>query len=239
MGTNVNIQGYLDNIKAPWGKLLYKMVWHGIECEGKRILDFGSGFGVTADHFAASNEVIAVEPIHEMLEYRINNQMYVQIEGGIEQLKQMESQSFDLILCHNVLEYVENRSELIQEFARLLKPDGILSVVKHNKAGKIMQKAVLEYKIDEALALIHDGNLVSPNFGVIREYEDSDLEEYGGGAFQTEQIYGIRTFFALQRNELKTGPEWLSKMFELECAVEEVPEFRNIAFFHHVIMRLK
>lgn len=58
MSGNVNIQGYLDTVNAPWGKLFYKLVWHNIDCNGKKILDFGSGFGLTADYFAKNNQRI-------------------------------------------------------------------------------------------------------------------------------------------------------------------------------------
>lgn len=61
MSGNINVQGYLDTVNAPWGKLFYKLVWHNIDCEGKKILDFGSGFGVTADYFARNNDVTAIE----------------------------------------------------------------------------------------------------------------------------------------------------------------------------------
>ncbi len=44
-------------------------------------------------------------------------------------------------------------------------------------------------------------------------------------------------FFALQRNELKVESDWISNMYDLECRVEEIPEFRNIAFYHHVILK--
>jgi len=40
-GKNINVQAYLDMVNAPWGKLFYKLVWHKIDCKGKRILDFG------------------------------------------------------------------------------------------------------------------------------------------------------------------------------------------------------
>jgi hypothetical protein len=120
-----------------------------------------------------------------------------------------------------------------------LKPDGVLSIVKHNKLGKIMQKAVLEYKIEEALALINQGEAKSVNFGIIKEYDDLELAKYCEDLFTIQKIYGVRTFFALQRNELKTGEEWIPNMFKLELAVEEKKEFRDIAFFHHLILKKK
>lgn len=237
MGEKTNIQGYLEYVNAPWGKLFYKLAWHNIECKGKRILDFGSGFGYTANHFAKYNNVIAVEPNKEMLKHQFADNHYEQIIGGIEAIKNMPSQSFDVIICHNVMEYMNDREELLSEFNRLLKPNGFISIIKHNRAGKIMQKAVFEYNIDEALKLLENGNAESVNFGTINEYDDHELEEYCRGMLKIHKIYGLRIFYALQRNELKTGDEWFSNMYALECRAEEIPEFRDIAFFHHIILR--
>lgn len=237
MSGTINVQGYLDTVNAPWGQLFYQLVWHNIDCEGKKILDFGSGFGITADYFAKSNDVAAIEPNEELLEHRFCNNEYTQIVGGIEQLKRIPAHSFDMILCHNVMEYMDNRTELLSEFSRVLKPDGFVSIVKHNKAGKIMQKAVFEYKINEALELLNNGKASSANFGTINEYDNYELEKYCEGFFKIDKIYGVRMFFALQRNELKMDPDWIINMYQLECSTEEIPEFRDIAFFHHVILR--
>ena len=237
MSNNINVQGYLDTIKAPWGQLFYQMIWHHLEYKNKQILDFGSGFGLTADYLAEHNQVTAVEPNEVMLQYRFCNHPYHQLVGGLDELKKMPDKSFDIIICHNVFEYLDNRTEVLLEFKRLLKPEGFVSLVKHNRAGKIMQKAVFEYKTDEALSLLHNGEAVSVNFGTINEYENKDLETYIEGAFRIEKIYGVRMFFGLQRNEFKVEADWVSKMFELECAAEEVPAFRDIAFFHHIILK--
>ena len=237
MDKKANIQGYLESVHAPWGRLFYKLAWHNIECKGKRILDFGSGFGITADHFAKYNNVIAVEPNKDMLNHQFTDNHYEQIIGGIEVLKNMPDQSFDVIICHNVMEYMNDRKELILEFNRLLERNGFISIIKHNRAGKIMQKAVFEYDIDEAWKLLENGDVESANFGTIKEYDDYELEEYCRGMLKIHKVYGLRIFYALQRNELKTGEEWFSNMYALECRAEEVPEFRDIAFFHHIILR--
>lgn len=99
-----------------------------------------------------------------------------------------------------------------------------------------MQKAVFEYKIDEAMELLRGKDVKSLNFGTIREYDDSDLDLYSRGCLSIEKTFGVRIFFALQRNEVKREEDWLQKMFQLECMVEERPEFREIAFFHHIIL---
>lgn len=239
MSEKVNVQGYYEYMKTPWGKLFYELAWHNIECQGKRILDFGSGFGYTANHFAKNNEVIAVEPNGEMIESSFSENDYQQINGDLNVLKQMPGESFDMIICHNVLEYIDEREELLQEFSRLLNRDGFISIIKHNKAGKIMQKAVFEYSVDEAMKLLDNENVDSVNFGTINEYDDYELEEYSHQRLKIENIYGLRMFFGLQRNEFKSSDEWLENMYKLECKAENINEFRNIAFFHHIILRQK
>lgn len=234
-----NIKNYFESVNAPWGQLLYKMIWNHLDFSGRKILDFGSGFGVTANHLAKKNEVFAVEPNPEMLKYRVCEHDYVQLNGKLEVLSQFRDHSFDVILCHNVLEYADNRYEIMGEFIRLLKPDGILSVIKHNKPGKIMHKAVFEYNMDETRQLLHDENIISANFGTINEYDNEELEVYANGILQISKIYGLRMFFALQRNEVKYDKDWLENMFEIECLAEERPEFQNIAFLHHIFLKFK
>jgi len=235
----MNIQGYLDYINTPWGRLFYRLVWHNLDLKDKKILDFGSGFGVTSSHLAKFNDVTAVEPNMEMLEHRICDNRYEQITGSIEKLKEMEDSSFDVILCHNVLEYIENRAELIAEFHRLLKADGILSIVKHNKNGKIMHKAVFENNIDEAMSLLKGENAVSQNFGTINEYEIEDLQDCIAERFILDKVCGIRTFYGIQPNSFKSEPDWEERLFMLECAVESNAAYANIAFFQHLLYEKK
>lgn len=235
----MNINGYLDSTKAPWGRLFYRLVWHHLEFRDRKILDFGSGFGITANHLAESNAVTAVEPNAELLEHRICDHHYEQIIGSIEKLQGMANGSFDVILCHNVLEYIENRADLIAEFHRLLKNDGILSIVKHNKNGKVMHKAVFENNIDEAMSLLNGGNAVSQNFGTIDEYEIEDLQDYISGRFDLDKVYGIRTFYGIQPNSFKCEPDWEERMFKLECAVENDAAYTNVAFFQHLLLKRK
>ncbi len=235
----MNINGYLDYINAPWGRLFYRLVWHNLGFKDRKILDFGSGFGVTSNHLAKFNDVTAVEPNGGLLEHRICDNRYEQIIGSIDKLKGMEDSSFDVILCHNVLEYIENRAGLIAEFHRLLKNDGILSIVKHNKNGKVMHKAVFENNIDEAMSLLGGENATSQNFGTIDEYEIEDLQDCIAERFVLDKIYGIRTFYGIQPNSFKCNPDWEERMFMLECAVENDTAYTNVAFFQHLLLKRK
>lgn len=51
-----------------WERLFKKIVWKQLgDPEGKKILDFGSGEGITANYYAEKNDVTAIEPSEEML----------------------------------------------------------------------------------------------------------------------------------------------------------------------------
>ena len=159
-----------------WEKLAKVIIWKQIGAlKGKTILDFGSGIGITADHYATENKVIAIEPSEETLANQVNTNGYQQIIGSTKELKKLPSESFDYIFCHNVLEYADDREEIVREFYRLLKPNGKLSIVKHNRNGRVMQMVVLLNNFDEANSLLDGHNSTAQQFGTINYYDDSDI----------------------------------------------------------------
>lgn len=125
-----------------WDYLLKQMLWKQLDfVQCMRILDFGSGTGDTAARLGICNDVTAVEPSVDMLTQRTQGD-YTQLQGGIELVRDMPAASFDLVLCHNVLEYVDEKEAYLHELARLVKPGGYISLVKHNRPGRVMQMAV-------------------------------------------------------------------------------------------------
>ena len=220
-----------------WEAMLKKMLWHQLgDIRDKKILDFGSGLGVTASHYAKYNQVLAIEPSEESVDARWQDNAYEQIVGGIEDLRKLETESFDVIFCHNVLEYASEREEIVREFYRLLKPGGMLSIVKHNRYGRVMQMAFLLNNFESVNNLLDGKDGMASQFGVIRYYNDSDIVKWCDG-LAVSKVYGIRTFWDLQQNqEIQEDAAWQEKMLEIETRVSEIEEFKEIAFFHHLIL---
>lgn len=220
-----------------WELLAKKMTWEQLDfVHDMRVLDFGSGNGVTASYFAQDNEVIAIEPLEEMLAEKDEENSYTQLVGSTDKLKALESGFFDVILCHNVLEYAEGREEIVKEFYRLLKPGGKLSVVKHNRPGRVMQMVVLLNNFESANALLDGGDSNAEKYGAIRYYEDDDLTRWCP-EFSVSSVKGMRTFWDLQQNqEIQADAEWQEKMLQIERRVSDIEEYQNIAFFHHLIL---
>jgi S-adenosylmethionine-dependent methyltransferase len=223
---------------APWNLLQKKMTWEQLKfIHNKRVLDFGSGNGMTADHFAIDNVVIAIEPDEKMLQYRFTENDYIQIKGNMKELKNFEDESFDVILCHNVFEYVAEREEIIKEFSRILKTNGYLSVLKHNNAGRVMQMVVLLNDFEHANELLEGENGHSQQFGDINYYEDTEILKWSD-KFKIERILGMRTFWDLQQNqEIQNDSTWQKQMLKMELKVSELEEYKAIASFHHVILQ--
>ena len=221
----------------PWDALMKRMVWQQLgEIENKTILDFGSGTGVTANYFAKNNAVIAIEPSEDAVNNRWQEFSYEQLLGSTDKLKELPSESCDIILCHNVLEYALDREEILSEFARLLKNDGYISLVKHNRPGRVMQMVVLLNNFEHANELL-DGTVgASGQYGAIHYYDDAEIEKWCPG-LKIKKTLGMRTFWDLQQNqECHKDADWQEKMLQIEHRVEDVKEYQQIAFFHHLIL---
>ena len=220
-----------------WDYLLKQMLWKQLDfAQGMKILDFGSGEGDTSAHLAMCNEVTAVEPSAAMLANRAEGS-YTQLHGGIELVQNMPENSFDMVVCHCVLEYVDDKEAYLWELARLVKPGGYLSLVKHNRPGRVMQMTVLLNDFAMANRLLDGGNGTTANFGDIRYYEDEDALRWLP-EFACEMRLGARTFWDLQqKQECHTDPAWQQQMLALEERVSTIPAYQNIAFFHHLLMK--
>ena len=214
-----------------------RIVWKQLgDIYDKKILDFGSGIGVTANYLAEHNAVVAIEPDEESIKERWTDNQYTQITGSTDELHKFADESFDRIICHNVLEYVGDRADIINEFARVLKPDGKISIVKHNRAGRVMQMVVLLNNFEHAHSLLDGNDGMASKYGAIRYYKDSDIEKWCPDLTITKTL-GMRTFWDMQQNqEIHKDAEWQDRMVEIEMRVSDMDGYKDIAFFHHLMI---
>ena len=230
----MNIQKYKQMLEQPWGKIQYEITFAQlVHLKNKKILDFGSGLGLVSQFLGENNEVVAIEPEKEML-FAYPNHTYKKILGSLEQVEKFEAESFDIVLCHNVLEYIEenNREKYLSEFKRVLKQDGKLSIIKHNQVGKIMQAVVFSNDVDQALDLLKGNEFRSVSFNSGTTYTIDKLLEMS--KMKLVKYQAIRTFYSLQMNEVKTKDNWLKKMTEMELAVCDLYPYKDISFLQHV-----
>ena len=230
----MDIQQYKQMLEQPWGKIQYEITFAQlVHLKNKKILDFGSGLGLVSQFLGENNEVVAIEPEKEML-FAYSNHTYEKILGSLEQVEKFEAESFDIVLCHNVLEYIEeyNREKYLSELKRVLRQDGKLSIIKHNQVGKIMQAVVFSNDVDQALELLKGNEFRSISFNSGTTYTIDKLLEMS--KMKLVKYQAIRTFYSLQMNEVKTQDNWLKKMTEMELAVCDLLPYKDISFLQHV-----
>ena len=203
----------------PWECLMKRIVLKQLgDIRDKKILDFGSGIGVTANYLAKHNDVTAVEPDEDSIKERWTDNQYIQITGSTDELRKFDDKIFDMIICHNVLEYAEDREDIVKEFARVLKLDGKISIVKHNRAGRVMQMVVLLNNFEHAHSLLDGIEKWCPELTIKKKL-------------------GIRTFWDMQQNqEIHKDTDWQDKMVEIEMRVSDMDGYKDIAFFHHLMI---
>ena len=220
-----------------WEQLQKKLTWEQLgEFSGKRILEFGCGNGVMGAHYAEKNTVTGIEQDAQVLAENPYDNVE-QICGDFRVLSRYADGTFDVILCHNVLEYAAERAEIVREFERLLKKDGLISILKHNRPGRVMQMAVLLNNFKHANELLDGKCGESPRYGQINYYDDGDLVKWAPG-LRMEKVLGMRTFWDLQQSqEIQSDQDWQQEMMKLEQRVSDRAEYQGIAFFHHVFLR--
>ena len=229
-------------VDQPWDRMFYEMIFKQLNITNDkriRILDFGAGFCITANHYAKNHDVVAVEPNEEMYSLRVEENEYTLITQGLDYLKTVPDNSIDFVICHNVLEYVENKEEILKQLVRVLKQEGTLSIIKHNLFGRVMGSAVLGDNPQAALDLLN--NVAEDSmFGNRDVYGNEFLTDLLSGEMALSETYGIRAFFGLSsNNEIKYTDDWYKSMLELEAKASTMDEFRKIAFFNHLIFKKK
>ncbi len=233
---NNDMKLYYDYTVSPLGKLYYKTIFKQLEeISGKKVLDFGSGFGFLSNFLAQKNEVTAVEIDSAMIEQSENKGNYTQIHGGLQALEQFENETFDLVTCHLVLEFVDNPKPFLGQLVRVLKRGGTLSIVKHNKNGRVVQAVVQDFDIDDANKLMDGGFSFSSAFGDIKYYDNNDITGLTDNKLFVKHTFGARAVASLHSLETQQSEGWLGKMFQIETRLLEHEEFIKTAYFNHLL----
>lgn len=239
-----NVKNYYKQATAtPWGRLFYDCLFQQLPVKAPlKILDFGSGFGITASYYAEKNEVIAIEPNPDMLAMSSEVTQYQQLLGDEKTLAEFPTSFFDLIICHNVLEYTSQQEEIISKLLSRVKKGGQLSLIKHNKTGAIIQEAVLMDNPKKAMEMLKTSNAKQHKksyFGAVNYYEIEQVETWCRHSNAViKKCLGIRSMYSLsQNNQLKKTADWYQSMLKLEREVAEKQPFVAMAFFHHLIIQ--
>ncbi|MGE7217539.1 class I SAM-dependent methyltransferase [Priestia koreensis] len=242
------VEQYLSYTEQPWGKLFYTSTLAQIEpflASDDYVVDVGCGFGITIRSLADKGwRVLGLEPNNDLLSAAKQKAFE---SNGIIEFKQAAIEdlhplafSADFLLCHNVLEYLDDPEKGIWTLAQNITRQGYLSLITHNPLANVMKKAIVEKSPSAALSFVDRKTDYSSVIGAdISLFSQDDLNKWLTKAgFQVIERYGIHNLYSYIDNEHKFDDEWNQKMTELEMKVCSVSPYRDIAVFSHTIARL-
>lgn len=213
-----------------------------------RALDVGCGTGATALRLVRLGwHVTGLDSSQAMLdigrraaeEAGFANGITIRI-GDASQLSELfPAGSFDVVLCHNLLEYVDHPAAVLRGAARVLRDtSAILSIVVRSQAGEVLKAA------------IHSGDLAAAEANLNAEWGFESL--YGGRVrlFTSHRLQvmlqaaslelvaerGIRALADYLPLRISRDAEY-ERILDLEQKLGRRPEFAAIARYTQFLAR--
>lgn len=114
-----------------------RYLWAAALASGLTVLDAGCGTGYGSEIIAAAGarRVVGVDISEEAIDYARSSSLHAASEfqvGGLHDLP-FEDASFDLAVCFEVIEHVEEQPRAIAQLRRVLKPSGVLAISSPNR----------------------------------------------------------------------------------------------------------
>ncbi|WP_185092506.1 methyltransferase domain-containing protein [Streptomyces sp. 840.1] len=211
-----------------------------------RILDVGTGQGTQALRLArAGHTVTGLESDAGMLR-TAREALAGEPEGIRERVRLIEGNgqdtgvhflpgSFDVVLCHGVLMYVQAPDAMVAGLARMLAPGGLLSLLVRN-ADALAMRAGTAGDWDTALASF-DTDRYTNRLGVSVRADrlDALTATLAGIAAPLHAWYGVRVFTDNVRNDVALPPAAeLERVLAAEDRAGRTDPYRRVAALLHL-----
>jgi SAM-dependent methyltransferase len=206
------------------------------------IVDVGGGTGGLAVPFAAlGHQVTVVDPSPDALAAAQRRAAeagarLTAVQGDAASLDAVVgTKAADLVICHNVLEYVDSPADAMTAIAAVLRPAATVSVLAGNAVAAVLHRALAGRFAEARLLLETDGAAGTP-----RRFTLTALTALIEGAgLRAGESHGLRIFTGLVPGALLEGDAGGAGGTEALRALEEAaaitPPLRDIAAQLHVL----
>jgi SAM-dependent methyltransferase len=209
------------------------------------VLDIGGGTGGFAVRVAElGHRVSVVDPSPDALASLARRAR----EGGVEVAGQQGDLSTlldlvgpdraDVVLCHGVLEVVDDPAAALGAIRAVLRPGGTLSLLVAQRHAAVVARAMAGH-FQHALALLDDPGRPAPSGRSGHRFTSDEaaalLAEAG---FEVASVHGVRVFADLVPGSLlDLEPGSTAALVGLEHAVAARPEYLPLAAQLHLLAR--
>lgn len=213
------------------------------------ILDLGGGTGSDAVRLAqAGHTVTVVDPSPDALASLHRRSVELGVERAVAAIlgdtadlaDHVAAASIDLVLCHGVLEHVDDPDEAVAAAAQALRPGGHISVVVASRHAAVFARAL-------------SGDFTAAEHLLLRSVADWDLKADGPRKFVTaemDQLLAAHGFRVVDTNALRvfvdlvpssfidSEPGARAQLYALEQRAKKSAEFAALAAGLQSIARL-
>jgi SAM-dependent methyltransferase len=223
------------------------VVWAGLEPvvqDGTRdVLDIGGGTGGLAVRVGAlGHRVTVVDPSPDALaaldrRAREHDVAVTGRQGDLSSLLDVVGpDSADVVLCHGVLEVVDDPAAALATLARVVRPGGVLSLLVAQRHAAVIARAMAGH-FQQALEMLEPIGPVAPSGRTGRRHTYDELTALATGAgFVVDTVHAVRVFTDLVPGSLlDLEPGATAALVELEHAVATRPEYLPLATQLHLL----
>jgi len=243
---------YAAYLETPEGRLRLDLAFASLQDllpqdpRSLHALDLGSGTGAIAVRLARLGlHVTLLDPSPPMLDFAnhaaqeagVTERITLKVGDAAQLATLFDTGAFDLVLCHNVLEFVDDPRSVLRSAARTLRDSsGIISALVRNQPGEVLKAALL------------NGDLAATERSLTAEWGDESL--YGGKVrlFTAESLKAMlvgESFAVIAERGVRVLSDYLpprisrqdeyERIFELERKLGRRPEFAAIARYTHLL----
>jgi SAM-dependent methyltransferase len=226
------------------------VVWAGLESvlgrgegESRDVLDIGGGTGGLAVRVGLlGHRVTVVDPSPDALaaldrRAREHDVAVTGRQGDLSTLLDVvEPDCADVVLCHGVLEVVDDPAAALATLARVVRAGGVLSLLAAQRHAAVVARAMAGH-FQQALALLDPSAAPAPPGRTGRRFTSAELTDLVADAgFVVDDVQAIRVFTDLVPGSLlDLEPGASTALVELEQAVASRPEYLPLATQVHLL----
>lgn len=179
--------------------------------QGLKVLDVGCGGGFSCEFIAKQGAIVSgvdqsKKCINKAVEHAAMQQLKIDYQHGFAENLPYLSNTFDVVVCVDVLEHVANISKAISEIYRVLKPNGFFffDTINRTFKSKVVMIWLLENVLREIPCGIHDWQkFVKPEelIGLMKKTGFIDFEMKGFNIFGESLYKNVLAYVYYRQNK--------------------------------------
>ena len=248
---------YAAYLQSPAGRIRTDLSWANLckfllpSASEPCALDLGGGTGAISVRLARLGFHVTLVDISDAMlavaerasrELKLKDRILLQQADATQLLSVCREHSQDLIVCHNLLEYLDDVPSVLDHILRVLKPSGTacVSIVVRNRMGEVMKAAIKDGNCALAEENLTAARTREPLGGeYISLFSPSELRRaLSKAGLKAVAEWGIRVFADYLPAHLLGDEAAYARVLALELKLGAQPEFAGIARYTQVLARV-